>query len=125
MKKEDIHPAMQACVGAHEALRRLGFQSCDIFGAAMRGIAFVILRTQGKEFVYGAAKYDGTEEEFAAMWEKTATAICNEEVSAEDFASIYFGSPILRDKVATAEFMLAILKKGIDIPGRQRGAQFN
>lgn len=109
---------MQSCIGTHEALRRLGFQAKDIFVGTVGGKAFVFLRVQGKEFVIANGPYDGTQEEFGALWEKVALAVNSHQVSSDDFDHMYFNCAAM--EFGGVEFMMALTNKGIRLPDRKQ-----
>jgi len=128
MKLEDIHPVLREALGIHEAFRKCGFPSEEIFVAlnppatflsmfdpnyARRSI-LVILKTQDKEFSVNVGYIDLKLPE----WEKTWTALClaviNHEVTEEDLDVIWQSCMAFQDKVG---FVTAISDKGIDIPG--------
>jgi hypothetical protein len=113
MKYEDIHPAFRNCLGYFEAFRKLGFRSEDIFVFLLRGSAYVMLRTQGKEFVCAAGPMDLPKERFTSEWEKVAIALNYREIPDGDFLRIYTECEAYTDSVG---FMVALSAKGIQAP---------
>lgn len=120
-----IHPAMRGAIGAFEVLRRLGFESADVFfhqnadeppGPEPRGMMFVVLKTQGKSFSIRVGIVDLPYAEWAAAWKAVATAVLERRVAEVD--RIVNESEAFRDKV---RLMMAIQDKGIRVPVAQRG----
>lgn len=121
MKYDKIHPAVREALGIYEGFRKLGFPSDYIFAGLKpldpkTGVVCIVLKAQGKEFTVDAGLMRATQEEFAEIWGKTATAVVNREVSPVDLSRIYEESlPYQR----SAEFMAALLLKGIETPKRR------
>lgn len=113
MTYEQIDPAIRHCYGVHEAFRKLGFASDDIFIGAIHGIAWVVLRTQGKEFKVGAARTCRTQKEFEGLWTKTAQAIVDGKVHNDVLNRMFLEASEVKDSV---RFVAAILAKGIVLP---------
>lgn len=113
MTYDQIDPAIRHCLGVHEAFRKLGFPSDDIFIGAIQGIAWVVLRTQGKEFKVGAARTSRLQKEFEGLWSKTAQAIIDGKVSNDDLNRIFLETLVVKDSV---RFVAAVLAKGINLP---------
>jgi len=124
MTYDEIHPAMRAALGAFEVLRRFGFQSDDVFfhqndeevpGHEPKGMMFVVLKTQGKDFTIRVGVVDLNYEQWAAAWKAVATAALEKRI--EEVDRIVEESEAFRDKV---RLMMAIQAKGIRVPAAQR-----
>jgi hypothetical protein len=121
MTYDEIHPAMCEALGAFEMLRRFGFASADIFfhqnaaeppgGPEPRGMMFVVLQTQGKEFSIRVGVVDTTYEAWRSAWGAVATAAAEKQIEAAD--RIVTESEAFRLKIP---LMLAIQAKGIRVP---------
>lgn len=71
----DLHPSLRELLGIHEALRRFGFASSEIFVANSAGDSHpaVIVHAQGKEFtVTSGIEYTGDEKAFLRDWHAAA-----------------------------------------------------
>jgi hypothetical protein len=124
MTYDEIHPVMRAALGAFEVLRRFGFASDDIFfhqntddepGPEPRGMMFVVLRTQGKDFTIRVGVVDLPYAEWAESWKKVATAAAEQRIEEAD--RIVEESEAFQDKV---RLMMAIQRKCIRVPVAQR-----
>jgi hypothetical protein len=121
MTYDEIHPAMREALGAFEMLRRFGFASADIFfhqnaaeppgGPEPRGMMFVVLQTQGKEFSARVGAVDMPYEVWKSTWEAVVTAANENRV--EEVDRIVTESEAFRLKIP---LMLAIQAKGIRVP---------
>jgi hypothetical protein len=120
---DEIHPAMRAAIGTFETLRRFGFESDDIFfhqnaderrGPEPRGMMFVVLMTQGKQFSIRVGVVDMPYEAWKVAWEAVATAARDRNV--EEVDRIVHESEAFRLKVP---LMMAIQAKGIRVPVAQ------
>ena len=112
--------AVRECWSVHQALRQLGFDSGDIYVATAKDARnpqtplslFVILRTQGKEFVVTLAGYPSEEavEAELSRWSTFAT-LSNEGAFDEDVLDeIYQCSNVMQNK---EQFVVALFSKGI------------
>jgi|HubBroStandDraft_2_1064218.scaffolds.fasta_scaffold01263_8 hypothetical protein len=125
MTYDEIHPAMRAAIGTFETLRRFGFESDDIFfhqnadespgGLEPRGMMFVVLMTQGKQFSIRVGVVDVPYETWKTSWEAVATAASEKQI--EEVDRMLYESEAFREKVG---LMVAIQAKGIRIPVAQR-----
>lgn len=121
MTYDEIHPAMRAALGTFEMLRRLGFKSADIFfhqnaneptnPLEPRGMMFVVLKTQGKEFTIRVGLVESTYEAWVDEWQAVVAAALEHRIEEAD--RIVEESEAFRRKV---DFLLAIRAKGIRIP---------
>lgn len=118
--------AVRGCWSVHQALRQLGFDAGDIYVATGKDARnpqtplslFVILRTQGKEFVVTLAGYPSEEavEAELTQWSTFAT-LSNEGAFDEDVLDeIYQCSNVMQNK---EQFVVALFSKGIR-PSQQR-----
>jgi hypothetical protein len=124
MTYDEIHPAMRQAIGAFETLRRFGFVSDDIFfhqnaaeppgGPEPRGMMFVVLMTQGKQFSIRVGVVDVPYEAWKSAWEAVATAARDRHV--EEVDRIVNESEASIHKV---RLMMAIQAKGIRVPVMQ------
>jgi hypothetical protein len=124
MTYDEIHPAMREALGAFEMLRRFGFASADIFfhqnaaeppgGPEPRGMMFVVLQTQGKEFSIRVGVVDTSYEAWRSAWGAVATAARDRRV--EEVDRIVNESEASIHKV---RLMMAIQEKGIRVPVMQ------
>lgn len=122
MRLSDVAPAIRQCVGIHEAFRKLGFISDDIFVGCCGSTAIVLLRTQGKEFSVTAGIYDGGQAKFAEEWTKTASAIRAGEVPMADLNENY---ETLLNSMNSFGFLVALEAKGINIPKKRQNPSLN
>lgn len=108
---ETLAPALVNCLGAHELLRRLGFEAADIYVADNVAGVFTVLRTQGKEFsALCGPPYAG---DFAADWVRCATA-WNNDLSDAERHKIYAASSAFKDTLGFIQVLVG--RKGIRIP---------
>ena len=125
MTYDEIHPAMREAIGAFETLRSLGFKSDDIFfhqngdeplppgWPEPKGMMFVVLKTQGKEFSIRVGVVDASYEQWSKTWQTVATAVTERAIP-----------PDLLDRIVNESFarrsivrmMLALQKNGIRVP---------
>ena len=123
MTYDEIHPAMREALGAFETLRRFGFESDDIFfhqngnerpGPEPRGMMFVVLMTQSKQFSIRVGVVDVSYETWKSSWEAVATAASEKRI--EEVDRIVNESEAFREKV---RLMVALQAKGIRVPVAQ------
>ena len=125
MTRDEIHPAMREALATFEMLRRFGFVSDDVFfyqnadeppgGPEPRGMMFVVLKTQGKEFTIRVGVVDLPHDVWVDAWKAVATAALEGRVEEAD--RIVQESQARRHVV---QLMVAIEAKGIRIPVAQR-----
>ena len=125
MTREEIHPAMREALGAFEVLRRLGFESADIFfhqnasdavvGPEPRGMMFVVLKTQGKSFAIRVGVVDLPYDAWVSAWQAVATAASERRIAGVD--RIVDESEARRNMLP---LMVTIQAKGIRVPAAQR-----
>jgi hypothetical protein len=91
----------------HEALRRAGFKSDDIFvvGDANDGEVFVLLKAQGKEFSMRVGPRGMPVEEFEAMWKQWCVDI--HDVPEAELQEIWQTS-LVRRQVARLVYALNV-----------------
>ena len=111
MRYEDIHPAFRNCLGFFEALRKLGFKADDIYVFLHKGMAHVMLKTQGKQFVCEAGPIECSD--FAGEWERIGAALNTRGIPDEDLLRLYAECQAYTDSVG---FMVALTAKGIVAP---------
>lgn len=116
MTYDEIHPTLRAFLAAHEAYRKLGFQSKDIFCIVAKngcGVlsAFANLMTQGKQF---SIECGPTQEEFDSAHERVTKAVVDGSVSAETLDRIWLESGPFSNAFDLAAL---IALKGFQIPG--------
>ncbi len=117
MKKQDIHPTFQEALGAHEAFRRLGFPSAQIFvHLNSNGEMLVILDTPEGSFAVRTGMVNMPKEEWVLQWGVLAEAVRDGSVSEEDLQSIWRSCLPYRH---SEKFVAGILDKGIRIPKLQ------
>ena len=115
----DYAQAYRESLSVYEALRRLGFESDDIYfmiaGAAHPGPkqTVIILRTQGKEYVCVTGELEGSAEEIHTNWMEMASALVRHEISEEDLDKSWQESLVMRYK---SEFVASIMAAGIKPP---------
>jgi hypothetical protein len=125
VRRDAIHPAMREALGAFEVLRRFGFESDDIFfhqnaeevpGREPKGMMFVVLKTQGKDFSIRVGVVDLPYEVWIEEWTAVATAAAEKRIVGVD--------RIVDESLARSEMvglLLAIHGKGIRVPVAQLG----
>jgi hypothetical protein len=110
--------AYREALAAFEALRKLGFSPEDIFfltsGAdeETKHISVVLL-TQGKEFVITTGTIRGSVEEIEKTWKELAGLLASGKIPKNQLDTSWRKSMA---HTHAYEFMLAILKKGIQLP---------
>lgn len=118
MNYEDITPTMRAFVGVHEAYRKLGFKSEEIFcqvaiTPTTRGLAcFATLITQEKDFLAIVGDVPDADV-FLAEYEVVAAAINDGTVSQEVLDRIWQESVAYNNKES---FITALLSRGFIFP---------
>ena len=121
MLATDIHPVVRACLGVHQAFKKLGFQGKDIFcGLANKNDVVVQLKTQGKVFTVTVCQSDIKNDEFLRHYEMACNVVNGRQLPDEEFQKIWEDSLAYKDSFG---FMTALLKKGIMLPSefeRQR-----
>ena len=125
MTYDEIHPAMRTALGTFEMLRRFGFVSADIFfhqnaneppnPLEPRGMMFVVLRTQGKEFTIRVGIAEMPYEAWVEAWEAVVAAALEKRIEEAD--RIVEESEAFQHKV---QLLLAIQNKGIRVPTMNR-----
>lgn len=121
MKYEEISPTMRAFLGGWEGLRRLGFAADDITFVVARSYelggdlaAFVLLRTQSKEFKMFCGSVADADEAFQE-YQRVATAVSQNEMTLGDLNRIWQESLCAQ---RPGEFLGALMRKGFQIPGK-------
>lgn len=121
---EGYPESVKECWAVHQALRALGFLPEDIYVStgkdAMRPLAqaalFVVLRTNGKEFIVTLAVYDSDAEVEATLilWSTFVSLYNDHTFDDEVMANIYEASNVMQNKVA---FIVALQNKGLRVQG--------
>lgn len=132
MKKrmKDFPAVYRDCWALHEALRRLGFASEDIF-VLLSGNAeqpttglwfFVVLKTQGKEFTITVRPIEGLgEEEAGAGWTAFVNLVNARTFALTEMQRVYKTRFV--DRVpGPAMLVSALLAKGFVLPRQQAEA---
>ena len=109
MKLLDLPIVIKEAICCHEALRRMGFRSEDIFVVDNMGEIFVALKTQGKEFNIDIGT--NPEKDIQPLWE-TATNLYNTSMDDEAL-ELWNSSQMKQTFIALAQ---ALKMKGIAIP---------
>ena len=110
MTYDEIHPAFRECLAYYEAFRRLGFPPEDIFFFLRQGMAYAMLRTQGKEFVCEVGKMDCSPKEFLRKWGHVGAALNSGNIPDKILSRIYEESFVRANAIA---FMTGLTGKGI------------
>lgn len=115
MKLDSIHPALQAALGIHEALRRMGFLANNIYLHLSENKLSVVIRTSGQDFGVQVGDFEKSQEDLQCLWSEVATAYNDNLISPEDqLTCLHTGLPPER----TLEFVKSMLRAGIRIPGK-------
>lgn len=117
MKFSDIHPVLREALGMHQAFRKCGFPSEEIFvsfNPTLPPSMLVILKTQGKEFSVNVGIINMSQSKWEKAWTEVCTAVVDNRVNEEDLGVIWESCMAFRDKVG---FVVALEVKGINIPG--------
>lgn len=105
-----MHPAIRACVGAHQAFCRLGFDGKDIYvGLDIEGKVYIQLKAQEKEFTLGLGSSAITQEDFDKGWQDVCREINAKKISPEELLAIYHESFPYQNSMG---FLVALLVKG-------------
>lgn len=132
MKFDDIHPTFREALGIHEALRKCGFSSDDIYVYLNPPATFlsmfdpnygktsmlVVLKTQDKDFSVNVGFLDLNHSKWEQAWKEICAAVIEHQVNEEDLDKIWQSCMAFKDKLG---FVLAIGEKGIAIPGSTDG----
>lgn len=105
-------PLLRHCWEAHEAFRRLGFDSADIFVVLGENVA-VMLRDQDKEFTVDLGVHVNGSEWFGNHWTLVAEGINDGDVSDSILEQIWAASPFRNQPMG---FLMALKGKGFDLP---------
>jgi hypothetical protein len=112
---ENLHPVVREMLAVHEAFRKLGFESDDIFVMLddPDGHAKVILRAQGKQFIVRMdGEWHASVKDRMKAWEKAVEA-WNGTMTDDDRQEIWQGSHIVEN---TAAFVIMLDSKGFVFP---------
>jgi hypothetical protein len=114
---------IKECWATHEALRTLGFEADDIYVSSGKAAdqpfnppaLFLVLKTQGKEFVVTLGLYDSEKavDEAMDLWSDFAERFNDKTFSDEVMAEIFEASNVGKNK---ALFATALLSKGFKCP---------
>lgn len=89
----DVPAAIREMLSTHEAFRKLGFRSEDIFANySTGGIVFMEVVAQEKKFVVSCGILRMSEEEFDKAWVAIVEALCKGEYREEDLMKMYEAS---------------------------------
>lgn len=122
MTYDEIHPTLRGAIGVFEGLRKVGFESDDIFVEVSGSpglpagelMVFVTLKTQGKEFLVGVGRWrEEKTDDLQQQWRALCAAMNGRDVPRADMDRIWQESLVFSDMVG---FTLAIVNKGIEIP---------
>lgn len=137
MKLKDIHPTFQEALGIHEAFRKCGFPSeeifvylnpdvqyvnspgvdgsgsSDTFDKPGRREMLVVLKTQGKEFRVTVGIIEMSYNTWQAAWKSLCTDVIERRVNQRELDLIWQNCRAFKDKLS---FVMAIGAKGIVIP---------
>lgn len=123
MKYREIPKPMRNALATYEILRRLGFSSDDIHwhhnGAEHpgspepRGMMFVVLQTQGKEFLMRVGVIDTSYDAWREQWRTVMQALLDNAIPEKDYGRLLSESEAYRK---TDNLCAAIRGKGIRIP---------
>lgn len=117
MDTKTVHPTFQEALGTFEALRRLGFDSADIFfHLNPSGEMLVVLQTQEKQFSVTVGMVAMEHAEWKEAWSQVASAVSGGEVDQDALDSWWQKSRPHRQGLA---FLTAILSKGIAVPNAE------
>jgi hypothetical protein len=120
---DEIHPSLRIAIGTFEGFRKSGFAANDVFVEVAQNpfvgpgqlMVFTLLKTQGKEFRVDAGPWPKDQVlELRRQWLAVCEAMHARAISQPDMDRIWQESPAFQQKVA---FIMAILRKGITIPG--------
>lgn len=117
MQLQEIHPSLQKALGYHEALRRLGFLSSNIFVHLENQELFVALVQDKKQAVLiPVGEYERERDTLVSEWGQVSEAVINNKLSDDD---IFKCVDIVIPNVKTGHILTsALVNAGIRIPGR-------
>ncbi len=119
MKLEEVPPAYREAVAVHEAFRRLGFKSEDLY-FRMANVNQVFIQWLGKNnenFSVVCGEVDGDKEHVFQLWTDLVKSIVSGDFPEESLQQIFNESHIFKNSVG---FLTALHRKGIDVPNRQK-----
>lgn len=111
----DLPAVFREAFACHEAFRKLGFESDDIFVMTDAGRQVgMVLRTQGKEFtvILGFLPGRMTREEFETLWVEASECV-NSKFSKEDLDQMYENSGIFQHRESLVR---GLALKGFSFP---------
>lgn len=109
-EQNNLNSILIECICAFEVFRRLGFPSEEIYIASDSDKIAMILRTQGKEFVYLAGHMSVEPEVLREKWTEMAEKYNAGLVLTDE---IFESSRIMRERIP---LLVAIYNKGITLP---------
>jgi hypothetical protein len=117
MKYEDVHPTFRNLLGIHEAFRKPGFPSENIFILYETTHFAVMLKSRGKEFTVLAGNLpEGMDPaSFQTAWTHIAESANNGTISEEDFQRMFEESPPNKDRFG---FIMGLTEKKIHVPSK-------
>ena len=123
MKYADVPKPMREAIGTFEMLRRLGFESNDIFfyhngdepegGSEPKNMMFVCLKTQGREFFIRVGVVDLPYRDWAHTWQAVAMAVRSGTLPKADAERMVSECDAF---LQTKSMVRAMLAKGITVP---------
>ena len=122
---QQIEPEYVEAFGIHEALRKFGFRSDDIFFSIGISANFggrcmhIILKTQGKQFIMTVCKIDDdvTDEQVYNRWSEVATLMSSHMISQDEANRMWQQSQMGKNQDDFEALALAIQAKGFFLPG--------
>jgi len=109
-----FHPVFLEALSVHEALRKLGFASAQIYmhrNPAPRFDVVVVLKHRGKQLVTTAGVYSG--DDWQEQWTKLVHLFNGNQIKESDFWDVYEKSWVNEHRI---EFLTAMEMKGISPP---------
>lgn len=121
MTYDDIDPTLREFLGAHQAFRKLGFASEDIYCAPVKSYlnngvmsCFCVLQTQGKIFTLECGPISGGDDEkFIKEYVKVAKEISSGHMPESELSRLW--EECLARK-QSMELLMALARKDIKIP---------
>lgn len=116
----DIPPLFLEALSVHEAFRKLGFNSEDVFIARGLGPDRVLsilvgIKRDGQQFFLSVGHYDGTDEQLLSTWHEVVAVYKGSP--EESLQNMWDNSSIKKQSVV---FLNALIKKGILMPNVER-----
>jgi hypothetical protein len=114
MKYTEIPEPMRNALGTFEMLRRLGFESKDIYWDMQPDTMMqVVLRTQGKQFAIDVGFLHMTKAKFKTKWTAVMDALTAGQIPENDYWRLFQECEAYR---LTDDMVEAMKRKGIRVP---------